>query len=187
MLLSAWLAVGLAVGLRGRRSAWERVLAVCFWPFFLVAPVGPDPAAGSAGPTTASAAPLARLRAALAPGDPAHAVVDRLASALDRQGARLARLEVAAAGAGPVPGDEPALAEARLRSRDLLVQARDRERAALGVALAAVEEAATRLWLLRERGEPAEVEALLRGLVARLDAGVEVEGLGPRGEARAGA
>lgn len=186
MLLSAWLVVGLAVGLRGRRSAWERALAVCFWPFFLVVPAGLDPAAAGAAPADARA-PLARLRAALAPDDPAHAVIDRLAAALDRQQARLSRLEAAAAGAGPVAGDEPALAQARQRSRALLFQARDRERAALGGALAAVEEAATRLWLLRERGEPAEVEALLRGLVARLDAGVEVEGLRGQEPARSSA
>lgn len=166
MLLSGWLVVGLAVGLRGQRAPWERVLAVAFWPFFLVAP-----ASGSAGSD-----PVSRLRAALGEDDPALAMVSRLTQALARQQARLARLEAAVARAGPGAQDDPALALARQRSRELLVTARDRERATLSEALAAVEEAATRLWLLRERGEPAEVEALLRGLAARIDASAEVEG-----------
>lgn len=168
MLLCAWLAVGLAVGLRGQRAPWERALAVAFWPFFLLVP---------AGGGVLQAGSVERLRAALAPDDPAQALVDNLERALRRQQARVARLEEAVGRAGEVEGDGPELVAARRRSLALLVAARDRERAAVGAALAAVEETSTRLWLLRERGEPAEVDALLRGLAARLDADLEVDGV----------
>jgi len=193
MLLLAWASVGLLVSLRGGpRPAWERALAVAFWPFFLPVALagtggeGVDPGVDSGVDRPASASgqgPVACLRLALAPDDPAQALVERLAAALDTLQARVFRLEqaVTEAEAGSSRAGEPSLgagaavlAAARDRSRALLVQALEQERKALGEALAAIEEVATRMWLLREAGQPAEVEALLRALAARLDAGVEV-------------
>lgn len=179
LLIVGWLGCGLLLCAREhftgvRRPAWERVLALVFWPFFLVG--------GSAPAAPADAAPIARLRAALAPDDPAQGLVSELAAALRRQQERVARLDGALAAAGDTGGPQDApLAEARTRSRQLLAAARAREGEALGEALAAIEEAATRLWLLREGGERGEVEALLGGLAARLRAGEEVEGRASQG------
>ena len=63
----------------------------------------------------------------------------------------------------------------RAASRVMLQSALDRVRVERQSAIAAVEEAATRLLLAREDGERGEVQALLMALRARLVAGEEVE------------
>ncbi len=163
LVVGGWLAVGVIVGLRGRRPAWERVLVVAFWPLFLFASAGQGPVD-----------PVVRLRAALAEADPAAPLVDELAAAIARLHGRVARLDAALVAVQAEVDGDPALREARLRSRALLLAARGCERAALDDARAAIEEAATQLWLLREAGESGEVDALLAGLAARLRASEEV-------------
>ena len=181
LVLSAWLVLGLVIALRGPRPAWERALALLFWPFFLMGELSLAPPAAAVPPTSPSVDPgsLVRLRAALGEGDPAQALVADLGRALAAHQARVDRLEAALAAVGGPSTEDPALDRARARSRALLAQARDAERQALGEALAAIEEAATRLWLLRAGAERGEVEALLAGLAARLRAGAEVEGRFP--------
>lgn len=153
LLLALWLGAGLLVA-RGLDGR-ERALAVLFWPFFL----GARP----------SASPVERLKMALGPGDPAQVLVAELAAALARLDLRIERVALARAGTqGP---SLPLLDEAEARLRE------DRER-----LLRAVDEAATRLALLPDTHERAEVDALLRDLHARLH--VEAEegpGLAMRG------
>lgn len=153
LLLGLWLAIGLAVAGRDRRPPIERALAVLFWPFFL----GRVDRAG----------PLERLAEALGPGDAAAALVASLAAAFARLEARLRRVDDALA---RTDND---------RSRQLLLAARDRLRAELHEARAAVDEAATRLTLMAEDHERGEIEALLRALSSRLMAGEEL-GAQPR-------
>lgn len=159
-----WLALGVAVAARTPRPSWERALCAAFWPFFL--------AADLAGTTVLG--PVDRLRAALAPDDPAQRLVADLAAAIARQVARVDRLEHAVAGTQAGSGSAGALEAARGTSRDLLVSALARERTALADTLAAVEVTATRLWLLRESGDRDEIDRLVADLASRLQAGEEV-------------
>lgn len=147
-LLALWLVAGFAVAGRDRRPPVERALAVLFWPFFL----GRVDRAG----------PLERLAAALGPGDAASALVASLGRALARLEARLRRID-----------DALARTDSQ-RSRQLLVEARDRSRAELVEARAAIDEAATRLTLMAEDQERGDIEALLRALSSRLMAGEEI-------------
>ncbi|MCB9780891.1 MAG: hypothetical protein H6742_20145 [Alphaproteobacteria bacterium] len=177
LLLMAWTAAGVVVATRGARPAWERVLAVAFWPFFLAASLAPAAETAPVATEPPSPSPVQRLRQALPAGDPALATVAALDRALSAQQARLSRLDRALAELvdGPDAGVDAALDAARGQSRALLSAARERERAALSEALAAVELTATRLWLLRETGEQQAMGALLDELAARLGAAEEVD------------
>ena len=166
LLLCAWLLVGVWVAFRAPRSAGERALALLFWPFFL----GDAPVVATSRHVEPS---LARLRRALGEGDAADDVVAELSRALarlrGRQGRVQAELDALGLGAsGPV-------AEARERSRALLVAAFDRIQGELARAEAAIEETATRLVLAREGGGAADVGPLLDALRVRLAAAEELD------------
>jgi hypothetical protein len=160
-----WVGVGAALASRRRpgEGPAELALAVLFWPLFL--------AQGGGGPAPAD--PMDRLRRALGPGDAAAGLLGELEEALRRLAARQARVEAALRelrGAGEGPGTE-----VRRASEAMLRGALERVRAERHAALAAVEEAATRLLLAGEDGDRGEVEHLLQALRARLVAGEEVE------------
>jgi hypothetical protein len=167
IFVGLWLGVGAFVSLRRPAPPAERVLAALFWPLFLLSPTGP-----AAAPRADEPAPLRRLRAALGPADPAAAVVGELAAALARVDARAARLAAALAELGPDDGG--AIGQARARSRELLDRSRQAAERERDEALAAIEEAATRLLVASEDGERADVAGLLRSLRARLDASREL-------------
>lgn len=152
LLLAGWMVVGLVVARRRSGPPMERALSALFWPFFL----GDRP----------TQSPLDRLRAALAPGDPARGLVAELEAALQRLAVRQARIETALAELGTDPSGP---------SRRLLEEALARLVVERSATLAAVDEAAARLTLLDHAQERGEVEALLRHLRGRLVAGEEVE------------
>ncbi len=153
--LVGWLLVGGFVASRGEREAWERALAFFFWPFFLVP--APQPPGGGG--------PLVRLRDALPPDDPAVGVMDQLEQAVAAQQGRLDRLTHALQ-----QTDVP-------RSRERIAEALEREQQGLSAGLAAIEDAATHLWLMREQGRPAEIGRLLQGLADRISAGEEISSI----------
>lgn len=167
-----WLAPGLLLALRrAERPLGERVLSLLFWPFFLFT--------GDAAPPSQQAAPtgpLGRLHRALGADAGATAVVRELQQAISRLEGRLARVEAALAEVeAPLPSEESgSLAEARRRSATLLRETRGACLVELEAALAAVEETATRLVIVRERGSSDEVGALLEALRGRLQAAEEV-------------
>ena len=153
LLLLGWALVGVWVARTGPRTPVEYFLALLFWPFFL----GRKPEPG----------PIDRLKQALEPGDPAQELVAELEAAMKRLQARLSRIEKAIAALGPGSPEGP--------SRRLLLEARARLRAELETVMAAIDEAAARLYLMQDAGDRSEVEALLRALRARLHAGEEAE------------
>ena len=170
LFLALWLAVGLWLARQGERSPAERALALFFWPFFL----------GQGDEEPPPPSPLERLRTALGERDLAgQAIAEELERALDRLRAKLARVEGALA---ELPREgEGAVAQARAASRKLLESARQRHRRDLDAALAAMEEAATRLHLAQDASERGAVDALLRSLKDRLLAEEEVGATGVQG------
>ena len=144
LLLGLWVSAGLLVA--RALPPGERAMAVLFWPFFL-------------GHRAPHADPLTRLCEALGPSDPAQALVAELSAALARLDQRIARVQAAAVGVSP---EAPSAA--------LLREAEARLRADHGRLLQAADEAATRLAILVDPSERAEVEALLRDLQRRLSA-----------------
>ncbi len=167
LFVTGWVAVGAFLAFRpgsGRRGA-EAALVLLFWPFFLAqAP----PRAGAR-----AVDPLVRLRSALGEDPGAQVVADELECALDGVRDRLARVDRALT---EISSDgDGAVGEARATSRLLLEEAQQRSRAELDEALAAIEEAATRLVLARESREAGQVDAILTTLRDRLLAVEEVE------------
>lgn len=167
--LSIWVALGLAVGLRRAAPPWERLLAVMFWPFFLMV--------DSATPQPASD-PLSRLRRAMGPDDQGSPLIQRLERALAAHTSRVARLELEVAGLLSQRGGELALIEARARSLETIELALRRERESWAGAQARIEESATRLLLVHEEGRLAAVRPLMDELVGLLEARAEVERTG---------
>lgn len=166
LFLSIWLGVGLMVGLRRSAPPWERLLAVLFWPFFLVGEGGPPPAEGD---------PLDRLRRALGDDEQAGLLLVRLERAMALQTDRIRRLERELLSLRQVRGGEPALVESRARSMAAVEGALAAERRAWAQTLARIDEQATRLVLLAEEGRQAAVGALIADLVGLLEARSEVE------------
>lgn len=161
----AWVGVGAVLATRRRGAgAAELLLMVAFWPLFL----------GGGADAPASVDPMDRLRRTLGPGDVAEGLLRDLGAALLRLAERQERVEGALRELATADLRGPA-GEARAASRVMLQSALDRVRIERQSAIAAVEEAATRLLLAREEGERGEVEALLMALRARLVAGEEVE------------
>ena len=170
LFLALWLAVGFWVARQAGRSSTERALALLFWPFFL----------GQGDDDPLPPSPLDRLRTALGERDLAgQAIAEELERALDRLRARLARVEGSLA---ELPREgRGAVAQARDASRKLLESAREHHRRDLDAALAAMEEAATRLYLAQDASERGAVDALLRSLKDRLLAEEEVGATGAQG------
>lgn len=147
--VGGWLLIGAAVAARGQRTPAERALVAMFWPFFLFSPAQ-------------ARGPLERLRSALPADDPAATLVDQLAVAIADQRARLQRLAIARTETDV------------LRSREQLEAALRREQQLLADSLAAIEDAATHLWLMRDAGRPVEIRSLLQGLADRIAASREI-------------
>jgi hypothetical protein len=169
LVLSIWLLLGLAVGLRRGGPPWERLLAVVFWPFFLVADSSSPLAAGD---------PLARLRRALGADEQAAPWLLHLERALAAHSARVRRLEEEVAGLLAERGGEAALVEARARSLETIEQALRRERESRAEAQARIEESATRLLLIHEGGRLEAVRPRLDELIGLLEARAEVDRAG---------
>ncbi len=182
--LSAWLLLGLAVGLRRSAPPWERLLAVVFWPFFLMAesssassPASSSPSSPSSSTLSASAS-LSRLRRAMGPDEHVGPFIQRLERALAAHASRVARLEEEISGLQAQRGGAPVLVEARARSLESIEQALRQERESLAGAEALIEESATRLLLVHEGGRLAAVGPLMDELVGLLEARAEVERTG---------
>lgn len=162
-----WLCIGTVVAFRDPRPWAERLLAALFWPFFIIStppPVGP--------PTHA---PLERLRQAMGEGDAAEALLGELERTVARLRARVERLSQAAEKVAGGPSEDSAMGRARGDSERLLQEARAKARLELEAALVAIDDAATRLVIAREAGQPGEVAALLAALRQRLLAEAEVD------------
>lgn len=175
LLLAAWVLVGLVVGWRRAAPAWERALAVLFWPFFIagsfVGEEPPPPAARIDG-----APDLAPLVALLPDAPLALELAGRLESALALRQVRVRRLREAHSRllGTPAPAEGPR-GEARQRSLQALGRAIDEESALIERVQAQVEELCTRL-LLQPEGRVVGVEEVLRDLRGLVEAQGEVAG-----------
>jgi hypothetical protein len=152
----AWVSLGTWLAYRSTRPRSEQAMMVLFWPLFL----------GNQAP---SADPLARLRAALGEDT---ALISELREALSALTRRATRIDTELASLPP--HGEGEVAQARERSRQMLIAARQQVRQQHQQALAAIEETSTRLMLARESGDVRQIEAVLGELRSKMLAVEEV-------------